>query len=429
MGDDAGSRGAGRRSLHPGAEPQVQRERSPRLLRAAELPSPPAAPAEATLVPQQGTRPATDPSQDQLANVIEQQLRGYVSPEVQAQIKKTCNSLSAYIDSLQKLIDRQNSYTEQRNSLDQGTFPPGVRPFTLSYESPFLDTMRTSLDESLHIDISDMSIRDAKSKIYGATLAYQKKLDLEVLQRQREDLLLKTSRDAFYQECMSVELARTSPFPFLGLAEDDEIRVDPETIKPRLAIIYRKVVDQAAHRKQKKMDAANKEAAKKKKIAETVSQKPPAELLDMVIDARIDKAKRSANAARKKSLTVPASWYQQQCEGGLSEDVVLADLPANAPASGPKNGQSPAKSGGRGRGRGRSSDPKGKGKDSKGKGKGKDTSKGKSKGRATSKGKGGKVGKYGEGGDSSKGQNPNKRYDRSRPSARGRGRGGNGKGW
>ena len=117
---------------------------------------------------------------DDIKTTIDERVRGYVSPEVQGHIKKASNTLAASIDALQRLFDRKGAFTEQLKALEKGEFPSGVRPFSVSYETPHLDNMHTSIDEVLTIDLANLSFRDAKRKLYAEYLEAQKRLDLQI---------------------------------------------------------------------------------------------------------------------------------------------------------------------------------------------------------------------------------------------------------
>ncbi|CAK0871492.1 unnamed protein product [Prorocentrum cordatum] len=293
-----------------------------------------------------------------------------------------------------------------------------------------------------HVDLSRKSVRDAKKELYTEYLLAQKKLDMIVLEKQKKDLREKSKCDSFIERCISIETQRASPFTFLGLDAEPDLELSGERLRPQLKVLYRKIVDQAAAKRQAQLDREQRHHEKQKKIAEEVAAKPPDQLLTMVIDDRINKSRLKEKQAKRPPGVpeTPAAWYTRAAAFDLSSQDVMEDMAGMA-----KNGPAPAASGGRGRGRGnpaisgvrgrgrgRGRSTKGKGK-SKSKGKGKDTDNNggknpKSKGK-DQKGKG--YDYYPSGGKADWGKSTQKSRGRGRGKSRTLGRGGrkNGGGW
>ena len=281
------------RVLHPGARPRAaspgSRDRSPRRRPPGE-----GAGALALAPPgfehEEGNVPAEDQT---IRDYIEKNFTS-PTPESKVLIRRASLSLLASIEALQRVVERRETYKAQIRSLEENVIPVGVRPFTVSYESPFLDINQTGADFEFHIDLSNRSIREAKQTAYIQHLLIQKRLDVMALDAQRKDLKAKASRSTFVDKCCAVEQSRKSPFEFLHLDDDPDLNLDADRLLPQLAGLYKKIVDQAAARKQSKIDKNQREEAKQQRIADSVSAKSPDELLTMVIDSRIAESKKKA---------------------------------------------------------------------------------------------------------------------------------------
>ena len=182
------------------------------------------------------------------------------------------------------------------------------------------------------------------------------------------------------------------------------------------------------------MDAEEKEKNRRQKLAETVSAKPPEELLTMLIDDRIstsksNKTSKTIGHGLETISEVLAAWYQKANEDGVTTETMLEDVSNNgmAPASGRGKGKK-----GKGKGKYESSNPKGKGKAPKGKGKGYATNPNDGKGNSkVPKGKGKSTSSKGKGknkGKATTAPRVSTSGGRGRGRAKGRGRGKSGGG-
>ena len=82
------------------------------------------------------------------------------------------------------------------------------------------------------------------------------------LEKQMDEMNLRTTRSKFLQQCVAAQKSRTSPFAFLEMDEDDVTNIDQSTtLLPKITATSRNLADLAAAKKQKKIDAQAKEDA------------------------------------------------------------------------------------------------------------------------------------------------------------------------
>ncbi|CAK0800204.1 unnamed protein product [Prorocentrum cordatum] len=328
--------------------------------------------------------------------LVEDELKGFLPNELIKRIQKSTNDLNARIASLQKVNERATSTKSDVEALSAGRVPSGCRPFTLAYESPFLDTERV-VDLSFRLDLSGKTLREAKHEAYCAHLAIQKKLDVLLLAKQRDDLRRLTKRDYFVETCaaaLSDQTSRVSGLDLdLDLDNDDGFQVstagvDAERLKAKATAIYAKAVARASDEKARKQQEKAKQDQAQEKLIQQMMGTSPADLFNMAVDARVIARQRvlgRAGPAGGGTIAAQAASLHTSTMAAGQSSVDRADAVRLAALS--KNGTSPPGQGGgkdKGKGKGRG-DPKGK---SKGNGKATPSPKGESKGKSKGKGKG-----------------------------------------
>lgn len=323
MDTDGGSqRRGGRRNILPQVDPPA-RERSPRRPEAQAA----AAGLDLFALPQESALDGEHLEEPDGMNVEQRReysdLRDFIernlsspSGEVKNMIRKTSMPLLATADSIQKISDRLSEFQDQLQMLERDEFPSGVRPFSIAFESPHLDTQMTDGGFTFTVDLAGLSLRDAKKKAFAAHLAVQKRLDLIMMRAQLGDLRGRITRENFINQCLAIERCRSSPFEFLGLTADPELELNPDRLKNQLSAIYMKVINQAVARKQARLDQLAKEDARRKNIAKSVAARSPEDLLTMVIDSRISHVKgrdkkRNGKGIGSAQFPVAPEWYHK----------------------------------------------------------------------------------------------------------------------
>lgn len=230
-----------------------------------------------------------------------------------------------------------------------------------------------------------MTIRQAKEKLYIHHALEQKKLDMLIATRQRMDLKESCKKEA------------SSLFNLLDLEDDDWVQMRNGKVKAMATVLYQKTVETVAAMKMKNNQKDKKEKEKREQAAKDLNDKTPAELFNKAIEEKVHKALKEAGV-RTKTMPSPPPGLE------LAEAFVAKQSGEEVQAwepDKPKNGSTPAKSGGNAtKVKGKTG---GKGKNQKGSGKGKGQQglpmkgKGKSKNKET-KGKGKSKGLKGQGG-------------------------------
>eukprot|EP00971_Amphidinium_carterae_P305566 6072326-Amphidinium_carterae.1 len=144
-----------------------------------------------------------NPSYADFKKVIVDELQSHVDAESRNTIKSATMELVSKIGSLQGVNERLSQAEKDIEALKNNSIPKNMKPFNLSYETPFLDSVKLSQGSALAIDLSGLSIRDAKKRLYTFTLQQQKMLDSEVLKEQQKNLRLLCSQETFVNSCMA----------------------------------------------------------------------------------------------------------------------------------------------------------------------------------------------------------------------------------
>ena len=142
-----------------------------------------------------------------MRSIVEEKIGDYVVPEVSKTMKKAATELAAKIQSLQNTNSTIAKLTNQIEALEgQGTsIPEGqdMRKVPIGFETPLLDTESMGAHTSINIDLpEELTLREAKELIHKKYLEAQKRIDLKVLNAQRDMLRQVTKKSTFTQKIL-----------------------------------------------------------------------------------------------------------------------------------------------------------------------------------------------------------------------------------
>ena len=367
------------------------------------------------------------PGQSSIDDLIDAELGRYLAPAVLKDNRKQSLDLSNKIRGLQKTNVRREKVKGNIAEVQDGILPKGFRPFSHTFETHLLDDMVSQDGISVTVDTS-MSIRDTKRKFHMEHLKVQLELDLQLLDKHRQQLKTHIRKEAFLDRCLAnfpaFAQAHRKASAYLDLDDSDadiaanlELRgLSSDQAKAKILAIYRKVVDAEVEVKRAQEEKQAAERKRQHEVMQEVIRKSPEEFLIEAIDSRIAQSKdKKAPAGRtrkdKQKYEMNSAGLACQAMSGMIDEESISQLvyekrpeTRHGKGKGKGKGKVPSKMQvfpqGKGKGKGRN--PKGKGK-GKNKGKlpvqeaglpknglaphkgGKSTSKG--KGKATTKGK------------------------------------------
>jgi hypothetical protein len=314
---------------------------------------------------------------DAIDQAVAEEIEKRKHPEIASHFRKCAQRLAGKIENLQKTNTRIAKAKSDLEAYNQSKIPTGQRAYTPSFETPLLDTLCLEEDYTINFTVKkDTTLREAKRVLHVLNLASQKCMDLMLMERQRSLNKEATSRKAFIEACSAVPetVKANDMFALLDL-DDGGITVpdlDKQKLETKALSLYLKTVEAAA--KAKTLETENKIKVEKAKVEREakLAAKPPEKLLEETVKTHVD-AQMSAWSKKGKGK----GKKQTKPERSTPPPQPPAPKHDNNKTSGPKNGVSPAKGGGKS-----SDQPK-----SKGKGKGKPAGK---KGAGSGKGSGGK---------------------------------------
>ena len=316
------------------------------------------------------------------------------------EIVKILKCLESSIQSLIRDRRRLERIESDTVALKAGRYPPGVKPYNLTFESEIFDTQVNADGQPWTLTVAfetGTTFRQAKAQLYRAQLAAQKEFDAVVLRRlikQHED---ESDYDKFVKECVGVSKAEESAANELGLKLPPGLFDVEEQVSLKFARdLYRRCITQLSDAK--KQDDAAIQAEEKKRDAKIdfLSKQKPEEtlrkaVLQITAEERSKQNKKNRNKkdyhAFDQDIDYPKAASSQYDADQLGECLKPKPKPKPKPKSfphispkkhAPDKGKGKGKHKGKtyeqtkskGKGKGMGKPAKGKGGASKGKGRG-----------------------------------------------------------
>ena len=343
-------------------------------------------------------------------DLVERELMKDIPAEALQHVKKHALELSTKIGNLQKTNARLTKAKQDLEALNAGRIPWGTRPVPMPYESPLLDVLRPETRTWSFSVEENVTVREAKKRIHCQYLKALKALDIQVAEAQRHELREYTKKSRFLSRCQDSRKKQEHLWQDLDLDLEDDF---PSTVQglsdsafaARIESIYIKTVDQAAIAAHKKTQLDDLQNKKKEAQIQKLLQAKPEDLLNSVIDQRVNAQLQWRGKGRSESnLNMAAIFTEAQGLKPAQRDH--CDKHVAAPPGKPGKGSSavdPAlpKGGGRFGSKAKGKDKTDRGSRSKGKGKGDSKGKG---GKASGSGRGKGVFPYASGARGKKGK-------------------------
>lgn len=192
-------------------------------------------------------------------------------------IKSKLEVFSKNVRRLGKTKDRKEKLSKEFCALQSGQYPPGVRPFNLSFECESLDQICGIRAEELQFNIKPNStFREVKKQLHLQYTAFQRALDLKVMERQIEHLVQATSYEQFLKDCEEPGSEHTDALMQLGISLPPGLfDVNNEVTKAKSTVLYVNTVNALAREKQVESQKQEHLQKKKDQLVKEVLQRSP----------------------------------------------------------------------------------------------------------------------------------------------------------
>eukprot|EP00929_Paragymnodinium_shiwhaense_P022820 TRINITY_DN14461_c1_g1_i1.p1 TRINITY_DN14461_c1_g1~~TRINITY_DN14461_c1_g1_i1.p1 ORF type:complete len:477 (-),score=131.81 TRINITY_DN14461_c1_g1_i1:928-2358(-) len=352
----------------------------------AQILAPPGLPLEGTAVDVDMEHVSKSDAIKAMKAIVDAELGKALPADVTKHVRNQTLELQQKIQMLQKtnaLIDKTNQAIELMNA-QRPTLPKGYKKVYLAFDSPLLD--QTPTDDPYSADGITIDrgrpVREVKEALHILHTRQQAALDMVILKARRDELRQYTKKSVFVARCLQAGTKHSKAWEQLDLIQDDgdefipDAGFDPKILEARCLVLCGKAVRRIAEQhiaKKKAEDAAGKS---RDAVIEAVLKKSPEELLSDTIDQKVSEALKKKNKkdkTPKDSNVDAAAIFVARTTG---QDIQKEDAEKYLQESIPKNGQPPARSGGKNSANG------------KGNAKGKNNKSGKGAGGKSAKGKG-----------------------------------------
>ena len=178
--------------------------------------------------------PSAQPNAAALDHLIASVLgKQRLSPALHKNVSFQLSKLDGRIRKQLALHERIAKNSEAIRSLADGKLPNGIRPFKATVDSPYLDDPVPSVLATVSLDFSNMTVREAKEKLYLSQISIAKSLDNHVMSLQMEAVKTEITKEAFTAACtvsiFSKSEAASSIASKLGICVNSSKEVEDET--------------------------------------------------------------------------------------------------------------------------------------------------------------------------------------------------------
>ena len=358
--------------------------------------------------------PSAQPNAAALDHLIASVLgKQRLSPALHKNVSFQLSKLDGRIRKQLALHERIAKNSEAIRSLADGKLPNGIRPFKATVDSPYLDEPVPSVLATVSLDFSNMTVREAKEKLYLSQISIAKSLDNHVMSLQMEAVKTEITEEAFTAACtvsiFSKSEAASSIASKLGICVNSSKEVEDETKLTHVQChtLFVNLLEKIGLEEESKQKRIDNQKNQFKKLVEEAAKLSPKDLLDKAIESKVAsvmKKKEKSNGSGKIDLLGAYVHNEEFVEDPESFATIAAPpgLPKPKPKAKPKPKPKPKSakdSSAHSSSKNDGGPPVNKDSGTKGKGKGKNKDKGKGKGKKEGKSepKGGKKTTKGKG--------------------------------